>query len=102
MHATARRLRSHDAALALARPGLRAVSGQRPQRAPRAATVALYALGMTLGFLLAALASAPGGADLVTGELRLAAAGALVSGLALLRARAVARRRPARPRTASV
>jgi hypothetical protein len=66
----------------------------RPRRAPRAATVALYALGLVVGFLLAAAASAPGGADVVTGELRLAGAAALVAAVALLRARAVARRRP--------
>lgn len=95
MHATARRLRPHDSPLVPARPRLRAVSEQRRRRAPRAATVALYALGLTLGFLLAALASAPGGSEGVTGELRLAAAGAAVAGLALLRARAVARRRGA-------
>lgn len=102
MHATARRLRPHDAPLAAARPRLRAVSQQPRGRAPRAATVALYALGLTLGFLLAALASAPGGSGVVTGEFRLAAAGAVVTGVALLRARAVARRRPAHPRTAAL
>jgi hypothetical protein len=100
MHATARRLHTHDAPLAPARPRLRAVPGQRPRRAPRAATVALYALGLTMGFLLAALASAPGGSAVVTGELRLAAVGAIVTGLALLRARAVARRRRAQTGTA--
>jgi hypothetical protein len=53
-----------------------------------------------MGFLLAALASAPGGSAVVTGELRLAAVGAIVTGLALLRARAVARRRRAQTGTA--
>jgi len=102
MHATARRLRPHDAPLAPARPRLRAVSERPRRRAPRAATLALYALGLTLGFLLAALASAPGGSGVVTGELWLAALAAAVAGVALLRARAVARRRPARPRAAAL
>jgi hypothetical protein len=65
----------------------------RRGRAPQAATVALYALGLVAGFLLAALASAPGGAEVVTGELRLAGVAAVVAAVALVRARAVARRR---------
>ena len=99
MHTAARRLSPQDLPLAPARPSLRAVAEQpRRRRAPRAATVALYALGLTVGFLLAAVASAPGGSAIVAGELRLAAVGAAVSGVALLRARAVARRRPVRTR----
>ena len=95
MHATARSRIAPPVALAPTPPRLRAVpSRPRRRRAPRAATVALYALGLVAGFLLAALASAPGGADVVTGELRLAGAAALVAAVALVRARAVARRRP--------
>ena len=103
MHATARRLNAGQLPVAPPRPRLRAVAERpRRRRAPQAATVALYALGLTLGFLLAAVASAPGGSAIVTGELRLAAVGAAVSVVALLRARAVARRRPARARTAAL
>ena len=95
MHATARSPIARPVPLAPARPHLRAVTPRpRRPRAPRAATVALYAFGLVLGFLLAALASAPGGAQVVTGELRLAGAAALLGAVALLRARAVARRRP--------
>jgi hypothetical protein len=95
MHATARRLSPGPAAAAPARPHLRAVAPRpRRGRVPQAATVALYALGLVAGFLLAALASAPGGAGVVAGELRLAGVAAIVAGVALLRARAVARRRP--------
>lgn len=98
MHATAR---SHSPAgphRAPARPRLRTVTSPAPRRRrlrlPAAASVGLYAVGLTAGALLAALASAPGGAAVVSGQLRLAGLGAVVGGLALLRARAVARRRP--------
>ncbi|MGE0028381.1 MAG: hypothetical protein AB7O78_00870 [Thermoleophilia bacterium] len=95
MHATARSHIARPVPLAPARPQLRAVAPRpRRRRLPRAATVALYAFGLVVGFLLAALASAPGGAGVVTGELRLAGVAALVGAVALLRARAVARRRP--------
>ena len=95
MHATARSHIARPVPLAPARPHLRALTPRpRRRRAPQAATVALYAFGLVLGFLLAALASAPGGAEVVSGELRLAGAAALVGAVALLRARAVARRRP--------
>jgi hypothetical protein len=94
MHATARPHVARPVPLAPARPRLRAVTHRpRRRRAPQAATVALYAFGLVLGFLLAALASTPGGAEVVTGELRLAGAAALVGAVALLRAHAVARRR---------
>ena len=66
-------------------------------RVPSARALALYALGLVAGFLLAGLASLPGGAEVVSGQLGLAVAAAVVAGLAALRARAVARRRPARP-----
>ncbi|HET6692346.1 MAG TPA: hypothetical protein VFG74_15945 [Miltoncostaeaceae bacterium] len=95
MHATARSHIARPAPPAPARPHLRAVAPRpRRRRVPQAATVALYAAGLVLGFLLAALASAPGGAGMVAGELRLAGVAALVGAVALLRARAVARRRP--------
>lgn len=93
MHATARTHTFAAAPLAPARPLLREVPSPRRRRAPRAATVALYCLGLTAGFLLAAVASAPGGGAIVAGQLKLALAGAVVGSLALMRARAVARRR---------
>jgi hypothetical protein len=86
--------RRHDGAplVPAARPRLRAVSAPRPSRASPAAATACYALGLAAGFLLAAAASAPGGAGVVSVQLLLAGAAALVAGLAALRARAVARR----------
>ncbi|HVH00741.1 MAG TPA: hypothetical protein VM844_08225 [Miltoncostaeaceae bacterium] len=75
---------------------LRAVPAARGRRVPSARALALYALGLVAGFLLAGLASLPGGAEVVSGQLGLAVAAAVVTGLAALRARAVARRRPAR------
>ena len=75
---------------------LRAVPAARGRRVPSARALALYALGLVAGFLLAGLASLPGGAEVVSGQLGLAVAAAVVTGLAVLRARAVARRRPAR------
>lgn len=94
MHATARTHRLAEAAAAPAPPRLyQAPARRRRRRAPSAASVALYSLGLTAGFLLAAMASAPGGGTIVAGQLKLALAGALVGGLALVRARAVTRRR---------
>ncbi|HEX2502567.1 MAG TPA: hypothetical protein VHK00_01395 [Miltoncostaeaceae bacterium] len=75
------------------RARLRAVPSPRRRRVPAARALALYALGLTAGFLLAGVASLPGGGDVVAGQVGLAAAAALVGGLAALRARAVARRR---------
>jgi hypothetical protein len=74
---------------------LRAVPAARRRRAPSARALAFYALGLVAGFLLAGLASLPGGGEVVSGQLGLAAAAAVVAGLAALRARAVARRRAA-------
>ena len=76
---------------------LRAVPPPRRRRAPSARALALYALGLTAGFLLAGLASLPGGGDVVAGQAGLAVLAAAVGGLAALRARAVARRGAARP-----
>lgn len=96
MHATARQSEQFAPRLPAPRPQLRAVPTPRRRRAPSAATVALYAMGLVAGFLLAAVASLPGGGAIVTAQLLLALAAATVCGLALVRARAVARRRPAR------
>ena len=93
MHATARTHHLAQAPVSIARPRLRAVPAHRRRRLPSAATVALYSFGLTAGFLLAAVASAPGGGAVVVGQLRLAAVGLLVGCFALARARAVARRR---------
>jgi len=93
MHATARQTQHYAQHAPAPRPHLRAVPTPRRRRAPSAATVALYAMGLFAGFLLAAIASAPGGATIVTTQLLLALAAATVCGLALVRARAVARRR---------
>jgi hypothetical protein len=76
-------------------PRLRALPPARRRRAPSPHAVALYALGLVAGFLLAGAASLPGGAEIVSGQLGLAALAAVVAGLAGLRARAVARRRTA-------
>ena len=80
-----------------AAPRLRALPPARRRRAPSARAVALYALGLVAGFLLAGAASLPGGAEIASGQVGLAVLGALVACLAGLRARAVARRRPAAP-----
>ena len=95
MHALARSTHA-PAAPAPRRAHLRAVPAPAPRRRPRSAAVALYALGLCAGFLLAALASAPGGAWVVTLQLQLALASGAVAALALVRARAVTRRRAAR------
>ena len=52
---------------------LRAVPAARGGRVPSARALALYALGLVAGFLLAGLASLPGGAEVVSGQLGLAA-----------------------------
>ncbi len=96
MHATARQTQPLARHAPASRPHLRAVPTPRRRRVPAAATVALYAIGLVAGFLLAAIASAPGGAAIVTTQLLLALAAATVCGLALMRARAVARRRSGR------
>jgi hypothetical protein len=51
-----------------------------------------YALGLTIGFLLAAVASGPGGAGIVAGQLALAGAAAIVTVLAAMRHRGLVRR----------
>lgn len=103
MHALARSTHPAPAAPAPRRPHLRAVPAPALRRRPRAASVALYALGLCAGFLLAALASAPGGSWVVTLQLQLALAAGVVAALALVRARVVVRRRaPRRPAAARV
>jgi hypothetical protein len=75
---------------------LHAVPPPQPRRrAPSAQAVAVYALGLVVGFVLAGLASVPGGLEVVGVQAALAALAAGVCGLAGLRARAVARRRRA-------
>jgi hypothetical protein len=76
---------------------LRAVPPPRRRRAPSARAVALYALGLMAGFLLAGAASSPGGAGVVAGQTGLAALAAVAAGLATLRARAVSRRQDRGP-----
>jgi hypothetical protein len=70
------RLRAVDVPDAPARTGLSAWD------------VARFALGLTIGFLLAAVASAPGGDAVVAGQTLLACLAALTAALALLRHRA--------------
>lgn len=73
---------------------------RRPHRRTAAATFALYGVGLTIGFLLAALASMPGGGDVVSIQLSGAAVAALMTMVAGARARTqVVRARSARPRT---
>ena len=93
MHATARTHQLAEAPAAPAPARLRQVPASRGRGVPSAASVALYSLGLTAGFLLAAMASAPGGGAIVAGQLQLALVGAVLGGLALVRARAVTRRR---------
>jgi hypothetical protein len=71
-------------------PGARAAAGRLS-----AWDVSRYALGLMIGFLLAAVASGPGGAGVVAGQLALAGVSALVMMLAAMRHRAVTRRRVA-------
>ena len=82
------------AAPIVGRPRLRALPAPPPRRLADARALALYALGLMAGFLLAGVASVPGGAGAVSVQVGLALAAAAVCGLAALRARAVARRRP--------
>lgn len=93
MHALARR----DAPAPAPRPpALRAVEAprRRPRTAPDAWDIARFAVGLMLGFLLGAVASAPGGGAIVAGQLTLAAIAAVVAVAAALRDRAVRGRRP--------
>ncbi|MEZ5081746.1 MAG: hypothetical protein R2878_14055 [Thermoleophilia bacterium] len=72
---------------------------RQPGRRTAAATFALYGVGLTIGFLLAALASMPGGGDVVSIQLSGAAVAALMTMVAAARARTqVVRARAARPR----
>lgn len=79
-------------------PPLRAVAAPDPERAPRlgAWDVARFAVGLAAGFLLAAVASAPGGGAVVAGQLALAGAAAVVAAVAGWRSHVTARteRRP--------
>jgi hypothetical protein len=75
-------------------PALHAVDvpGARAAGRLSAWDVARYALGLTIGFLLAAVASAPGGAGIVAGQFAPAGAAAVVMVLAAMRHRALVRR----------
>lgn len=64
-----------------------------PVRRPLSATIALFGLGLTPGFLLAAGASAQGGARMVDTALLLAGISATVTVAAALRSRRIAVRR---------
>ncbi len=76
--------RRHDAARPVA---------DAPARRPLSATIALFGLGMTPGFLLAGAASAQGGAGMVTSAWTLAGLSGLVTIAAALRSRQIAVRR---------
>lgn len=89
MHALASSPGLSEAPAAARRPRLRTV----PPPRPRAASVAIYAVGLTAGFLLAAVASVPGGLAVAGGQLALAGVCAAVAGLALARSRTVVRAR---------
>lgn len=69
------------------RTGLRAVPATPGARRSRAAGIALYSAGLVIGFLLSALASAPGGGAVVAWQLALAGLSAAVCAVALMRAR---------------
>ncbi len=75
------------------RPRLHAVPPPARRRALRVDDIRHYAVGLLIGFLLAAAATTPGG---LLAALPLAGAGlsAVVIGLATLRMRATARRTP--------
>jgi hypothetical protein len=75
-------------------PALHAVDvpGARAAGRLSAWDVSRYALGLVIGFLLAAVASGPGGAGIVAGQLTLAGAAAVVMVLAAMRHRALVRR----------
>ena len=65
-------------------------------RRPLSATIALFAAGLTPGFLLASAVSVQGGPGMVQAELTLAAASATLCVTAAMRSRQIARRRARR------
>ena len=75
------------------RPVPRLALAPTPTRRPLSATIALFGLGMTPGFVLAAGASAQGGAGTVDTALALAGISAMVTVAAALRSRRIAVRR---------
>jgi len=79
-------------------PRLALVATPPPRRRPLSATLALFGAGMTPGFLLAAAASAQGGAVMVRTALVLAGLAGAVTVMAAARARQIARRREQRLR----
>ena len=76
------------------RPHLHAVPTPVRRRRPRRDDVRVYALGLMIGFLLAAVATAPGGSLVLVPVLGAAVSGT-VAGMLALRGRA----RPVRPVT---
>lgn len=79
-------------------PRLALVTAPAPTRRPLSATVLLFGAGMTPGFLLAAAASAQGGAAMVRTALVSAGISATVTVAAAARARQIARRHEQRLR----
>ena len=79
-------------------PRLALVAVPAPRRHPFSASLTLFAAGMAPGFLLAATASAQGGAVMVRTALILAGVAAMVAVAAGCRARQIARRREQRLR----
>src|SRR5450631_2056405 len=77
---------------------LSVVGKARRTRPPLSATLALFAAGMTPGFLLASVASAQGSAGIVDTELLLAGAAAVTALTAATRARHIQRQRQQRIR----
>jgi hypothetical protein len=71
----------------------RPIAAAPSRRRPLSATIALFGLGMTPGFLLAGAVSAQGGAGMVGTAWTLAGVSALVTVAAALRSRQIAVRR---------
>lgn len=97
MHSAPQPLERADVPVAAAphAPELRLLSTPHPRRRPSARSVRVYALGALVGFLLAALVSAPGGGEIVATQLAGAAIAAVAAALA--RSAELRGRRP-RPR----
>jgi len=79
-------------------PRLTVVATPTPRRRPMSANLALFGVGLTPGFILAAAVSAQGGAAMVQTALVLAGISAAVTVAAGVRARQIARRREQRLR----
>ena len=79
-------------------PRLAVVATPTPRRRPMSANLALFGVGLTPGFILAAAVSAQGGTAMVQTALVLAGISAAVTVAAGVRARQIARRREQRLR----